>query len=260
MRRLIVVALAVATLTIAAPANIAAAGDGCAGVSAEASSLFQVSDCHTDLEPASNPHPAGTAAHTPSFPTITHDQALIAACSLIGFNNPIGLPPQCIAAPTATVGPAQSMNALMLEAVRRVRPPAVEVVVQPPGGQTLVNLDTIFSAEAETFTRPVWLLGRRVLLRVTPSRFTWVHGDGSRQVTLKPGLEYRPGVSMDRYVSHRYLDAGRTVHPRVDVGYTARYSLNGGSSWRNVTGVVTIAGPASDLEVVEARPVLVGSG
>ena len=54
--------------------------------------------------------------------------------------------------------------------------------------------------------------------------------------------------------------SGITVHPRVDVGYTAKYSLNGGNSWRDVAGVVTIAGPASDLEVVEARPVLVGNG
>jgi hypothetical protein len=155
--------------------------------------------------------------------------------------------------------PAESMNAIMLEAVRRIRPPALEVIVQPPGGKTLVNLDTIFLAEARTITRPVQLLGQRVLLRITPSRFTWVHGDGSRQVTGDPGRRYQPGVPMDAYVSHRYLDAGTTVRPRVDVGYTARYSLDAGESWRDVTGIVTIAGPAGSLEVVEARPVLVGS-
>lgn len=160
----------------------------------------------------------------------------------------------------ADLGPAQSMNAMMLEAVRRVRPPALEVIVQPPGGKTLVNLDTIFLAEAETLTRQVRLLGQRVLLRIIPSRFTWVHGDGTQQVTSDPGRPYRRGVPMAAYVTHRYADAGRTVHPRVDVGYAARYSLNGGATWRDVTGVVTIAGPASSLEVVEAQPVLVGSG
>ena len=64
---------------------------------------------------------------------------------------------------------------------------------------------------------------------------------------------------MDGYVTHRYTDAADTVHPRVDVGYSAKFSLDGGTTWRDVVGVVTIAGPESSLEVVEARPVLVGN-
>lgn len=192
-------------------------------------------------------------------------EALTATCAAILVANVGSLTPgsiECLTPPEPgeSLDPAEAMNALMLEAVRRVRPPAIEVIVQPPGGQTLVNLDTIFLAEAEPLTRPVQLLGRRVLLRIIPSRFTWVHGDGSRQVTREPGRRYQPGIPMDDYVTHRYVDAGETVHPRVDVGYSAKYSLNGGTTWTDVVGEVTIAGPAGTLEVVEARPVLVGNG
>jgi len=49
------------------------------------------------------------------------------------------------------------------------------------------------------------------------------------------------------------------VQPSVDTTYSAEYSLNGGRTWTTVDGSVTIAGRSSNLRVVEARPVLVGS-
>ena len=50
--------------------------------------------------------------------------------------------------------------------------PASTLVVQPPGGKTLVNFDTLFRTEAEPFTRTVRLLGHRVDLEITPASFS----------------------------------------------------------------------------------------
>ena len=71
--------------------------------------------------------------------------------------------------------------------------PGLQLVVQPPGGKTLVNFDTLFRTEAEPFTRTVRLLGHRVDLEITPASFSWSHGDGTRQVTSDPGRAFQRG-------------------------------------------------------------------
>ena len=136
--------------------------------------------------------------------------------------------------------------------------PASTLVVQPPGGRTLVNFDTLFRTEAEPFTRTVHLLAHRVDLAITPTSFSWSHGDGTRQVTSDPGRAFRRGVAMDRYVSHRYEDAHVTMKPSVDTTYSARFRVDGGP-WRDVDGTVTITGGTVPLRVVEARPTLVSA-
>jgi hypothetical protein len=148
--------------------------------------------------------------------------------------------------------------AIVLRALRRIALPASDLVVQPPGGKTLVNFDTIFSTNARPFSRTVTLLGREVDIEIRPARFTWVHGDSTSQTTSNPGRAYQRGVPMDSYVTHRYVDADVIVHPRVDTIYSARFRVDGGS-WEDVVGRVTISGSPSALRVVEARPALVGS-
>ena len=132
-------------------------------------------------------------------------------------------------------------------------------MIQPPGGKTLVNFDTIFSTTAEPFERAVRLLGQEVRLKIWPSSFTWLHGDDTSQTTSEAGRTYRRGLPMDSYITHQYTDAQVTVHPRVHTTYSAEYTLDGGATWRHVDGTVTIEGAPADLRVVEARPVLVGS-
>lgn len=147
---------------------------------------------------------------------------------------------------------------LVLRALRRIELPAARIVVQPPGGRTLVNFDTLFHTTAEPFTRTVRLLGRRVELAIEPASFTWRHGDGSSQSTRDPGRPYERGVPMEAYVSHRYAEAGVSVRPSVEVAYAARFRVDGGP-WRDVAGTVSIGGPAASLRVVEGRPTLVGA-
>ncbi|GAB3197247.1 hypothetical protein GCM10027062_08570 [Nocardioides hungaricus] len=159
-----------------------------------------------------------------------------------GDNCPDG--PDEAAEPEVTPG-------MVAAAFRRIPLPASELDVQPPGGRTLVNFDTNFYTEGGEFTRTVTLLGRRVELRIWPSRFGWRFGDGRSTWTTTPGAKYP-----DLEITHRYLEKGR-VAPSVDTTYAAQFRVGTGP-WRDVVGTVTIPGTPESLRVVTARPVLVG--
>ena len=135
--------------------------------------------------------------------------------------------------------------------------PASEVAIQPPGGETLVNLDTIFSTQADSFSRTIGLLGHRVELDITPSEFRWVNGDGTVQVTDWAGKPWRKGTPLHEFITHRYEQADQAVQPRVDTTWTARYRVDGGP-WQDVGGTVSITGEPFDLTVLSAAPHLSG--
>lgn len=141
---------------------------------------------------------------------------------------------------------------MVAAAFRRIPLPPSVLVVQPAGGRTLVNFATNFYTESGPFTRTVGLLGRRVELRIWPSRFGWVFGDGASLATSSAGSPFP-----DLDVTHGYRSAG-WVGPRVDTTYAAEFRVDGGR-WRAVPGSVTIPGAPVDLEVVTARPVLVAA-
>lgn len=141
---------------------------------------------------------------------------------------------------------------LVAAAFQRIPLPEAELVVQPPGGRTLVNFDTNFYTERDELTRTVTLLGRRVELRIWPASFGWRFGDGETRQTTSPGAAYP-----DLEITHRYLEKGR-VSPSVDTTYAAQFRVGGGP-WRDVQGTVTIPGTPEGLRVVTARPVLVGA-
>lgn len=145
----------------------------------------------------------------------------------------------------------------VLRAFKRIPVPASEVVVQPPGGETLVNLDTVFSTDAESFTRTIGLLGHRVELDITASEFRWVTGDGTVQVTDWAGRTWHRGAALNELITHRYQDAVNSLRPRVDTTWSARYRVDGGP-WRDVPGTVTITGEPYDLAVRSASPHLTG--
>ena len=147
--------------------------------------------------------------------------------------------------------------ALVLRAFERVPLPESELVVQPPGGQTLVGLDTIFSTKAEGFTETVTLLGRGVELDISPTSYRWSHGDSSEQTTDWPGQEWRRGGSASGYITHVYDDRMR-VATSVDTTWSARYRIGGGA-WQEVPGTVTIEGDPATLRVRSATPHLVGA-
>jgi hypothetical protein len=153
----------------------------------------------------------------------------------------------------AAAAPPQVTEAMLLRAFRRIPLPSLRSQSQP-ADKTLINFDTIFFTRAEPLTRRLTLLGQSVRLEITPSRFDWVHGDGTTATTTTPGAPYPA-----KDVVHRYADAHTTVQHRVVVTWSAEYSLNGGPL-QPVNGTVTTTGPATPLRVAEASPALSGSG
>ena len=159
------------------------------------------------------------------------------------------LPPQP-AAPAQAPAPAVTPG-LVARAFRTIDLPVSELIIQPPHGRTLVNFDTNFYTEQPAFDRTVPLLGKQVDLRIWPSQFRWVFGDGAELPSTSPGAPYP-----DLLITHNYLQKGG-VSPRVDTTYAARFRVDGGP-WRDVDGTVTVPGEPVQLEVITARPVLVG--
>lgn len=155
-----------------------------------------------------------------------------------------GAPP---ADPLPTVQPGD-----VLEALRRVGLPSLEVKIQPED-KTLVNFDTIFYAEPASVTRDLTILGQAVHVEATPAAYLFKFGDGATVQTDTPGAVY-PATT----IVHRYSDADVTMAPSVDTTYTARFTVNGGA-WQDINGTVTIAGPVAALRVVEGTPVLSGN-
>lgn len=143
----------------------------------------------------------------------------------------------------------------ILEAFRRIPLPDAPLEIQPPGGETLVNFDTILHTQAEPFQETVQLLGRQVTFDITPATFTWSLGNDQTMTTTDPGRPWAPGTPMDAYVSHRYTQAG-PVTLQLTTTWTARWRLGNGP-WRDVDGTVTMTSPAQDLQVRTARPQLV---
>jgi hypothetical protein len=155
--------------------------------------------------------------------------------------------------PAVAAAPPQVTDAMVLQAFRRIPLPSLRSQSQP-ADKTLINFDTIFYTRAEPLTRQLTLLGQRVRLEIEPSRFEWVHGDGTTRTTTTPGAPYPA-----KDVVYRYADAHRTVAHRVVVTWSARWSLNGGPL-QPVSGTVTTTGPATPLRIAEASPALSGAG
>ncbi len=151
----------------------------------------------------------------------------------------------------------ESLPALVLRAFQAIPLPEATLSIQPPGGKTLVGLETILSTQAAPFTRRVTLLGQQIELRIRAQRFTWTHGDATTQSTDWPGKpwnEHEPDI--DGYLTHTYEHTG-VVRPSVTVTWEADYRVGGGP-WQPVNGTVRREGAPAELQVVQAQPVLNG--
>lgn len=137
---------------------------------------------------------------------------------------------------------------------------AAQLVVQPPGGRTLVNFETLFHTKRVGALRQnVTLLGRRVIVEARPIEYLWhADVDGPSWSTTDPGRPWREGDDATQLNHFVYDDAGVTVHPSVDVVYEGWFRVGNGS-WVRIPETRTFAGPSQSLRVVEAKPVLVGT-
>jgi hypothetical protein len=127
-----------------------------------------------------------------------------------------------------------------------------ELTVQPPGGKTLVNLDTnFFTTNTEVTPINVTLQGQTVVVSARPIAYKWTFGDGTSNTTTSPGAPYP-----DLDVAHVYEQTG-TAKVSVDTQYgDASFTVNGGAP-EAIPSTVWVQGAAQDLEIVEAIPQLV---
>jgi hypothetical protein len=152
----------------------------------------------------------------------------------------------CVGPDRPTVTPA-----LVLEQVRRMGLPDAELQTQPgfESGKTLVNFDTNFYTTVDPVTRTFTLLGAQVTVEATPTSYTWHFDSGlpdGTRTTSTPGAPYP-----DLDVTYAYQDAHTTVRPSVDVTYSARFSVDGGT-WQTIPDTVTIEGEPIRRYVAEA--------
>lgn len=145
---------------------------------------------------------------------------------------------------------------------RRLTWPVATLNVQPAGGETLVNLPTVFHADnSDPVTQTITLLGQTVVIEAAPVAWTWHwarDGDDATLADTTPLTTDHPGAPHPvATITHAYRTSGITVRPSVDVTYEGRYRLNDGP-WQDIPGTHTVAGPTEEsLAVLEARPALV---
>jgi len=124
--------------------------------------------------------------------------------------------------------------------------------IQPPGGETLVNFDTIYFTDPTVIDKQITLLGATVDFHITAATYTWHYGDGQAQTTTDPGAAYP-----HQAITHRYLRKG-TAAPSLDTTYQADYRINGGT-WQHLGQTVTIPGAPQTITIRTATPHLVDS-
>ena len=206
--------------------------------------LVDTKICH-ETAPPSNDGPADVANLPPP--------AGSAAC--LGGMIDIGLDPDdyCGSETEDQALPAIT-GGLVATAFRRLTLPASDLVVQPPGGRTLVNFETNFlTTNDHPLTRTIQLLGRPLQLRIWPTSYTWYFDDGDTITTTTPGSRFP-----DLEVTHNYLSKGH-YYPTVATTYSAEWRVGQGP-WQPVLGTATIAGDPVQLRAIEATPTLIGYG
>lgn len=140
---------------------------------------------------------------------------------------------------------------LIIREFKRIAWPASDLVVQPPGGKTLVNFETNFyTLDEQPISQEVTLANQQVAIRAVPTTYTFIFGDGTSTSTASPG---RPHPNLD--VTHTYLQTGK-VAVSLDTTYTGEYRIGGGA-WVAIPDTLTVPGAAQDLAIVEAIPQLV---
>jgi hypothetical protein len=134
--------------------------------------------------------------------------------------------------------------------------------IAPPGGSTLVNLQTLLwiDTPADQPLGTVTLLGHQVALRIHITRVDWDFGDGTTDTTTGPQRRYDPAdgchtATCPGYWGHTYTHTG-TVTVAATLTWTGQYQVDDGT-WQTITGTVTAPAAGSPLTIRQARGILV---
>lgn len=158
----------------------------------------------------------------------------------------------CLTAGEATAVDDPPIRVLVIQTFKRLQWSPSTVVVQPPGGKTLVNLETNFYTENVSVTSiPVRLQGVGVVVSARPIAYRWHFGDGTSATTTSPGAPYP-----DLDVAHVYDETDK-VAVSVDTQYgDASFTVDGGPP-QAIPSTIWISGADTDLRILEAVPQLV---
>ncbi len=155
-----------------------------------------------------------------------------------------------VCVPDSEIGEA-SIAGIVVRQFKRIEWPASTLVVQPPGGKTLVNFKTnFFTTDHQAILKEVTVANRRIQIRAVPTSYTFHFGDDTSTTTAQPG---RPHPNLD--ITHEYARTGSVV-VSLDTTYTGEYRIGDGD-WVAIPDTLTVAGEGQDLDVLEALPQLV---
>lgn len=190
----------------------------------------------TEPEPCSNPRACTVGEETGSIYAVLRDGIYIGTACLTAGDSKVFTPPVAV---------------IVARRFQSLDWPRSTLTIQPVGGQTLVNFETIFyTTNNQPTTKTLRLLEQTVEIEATPTSYTWHFGDDTSATTASAGKPHP-----DQDVTHVYTGLD-PVKPSVDTVYSGRYRVNGGP-WENIDETVTVAGAVVELEILEATPQLV---
>lgn len=160
------------------------------------------------------------------------------------------------------VGTRQAVTGAAVRAEAQKRVPHPHIGVAPPGGVTLVNIQTVLWVDTSTDRDlgTVTLLGQRVGLRVHVRSVAWRFGDGDQATSAAPGRPYDRADPCRQslcpsYWGHVYRRTG-AVTITAQVTWTGEFRVGAGP-WQPIGGTVTGPPQSTSVTVREARGVLV---
>jgi hypothetical protein len=146
------------------------------------------------------------------------------------------------------------------EAEKLVPHPGIGVA--PPGGVTLVNIETVLwvKTNQDRFLGTVTLLGHRVDLRAHVEEVHWDFGDGETDTSMTPGKPYTNSdpcktVDCPDYYGHTYIHTGE-VTITAQLIWTGEFRVDQGT-WQPIAGTVAAPATQTSVHVKEARGILV---
>ncbi len=149
-----------------------------------------------------------------------------------------------------------------MEAEIRRRVPGPGVGVAPPGGVSLVNIQTLFwvGTPVDVSLGTVRLVGQLVRLRVQLLRVDWDFGDGARETSTGPGKAYTGADPCRTKLCPDYFGHVYTHHGLWRVGARVSWSGQfqvGAGAWRQIPDTVTGPAQFTTVHIYQARGELV---